>query len=973
MKLFFRFIFVFIFSFLYFCFFTSSTFASTIPYLVTEGLSLNPGTGYGSSQFYKSIQIIGFGPEDRLIVSSNPDGTGNVQVADSLLISNGFNRVTFDTYTPGCRDFIIDPLRPTDISYLRNTLNNTYSVWILDWCQRKKEVGPIYLVLISPEPTLTPTPTLAPTLTPTSAPTATPTPTTIPPSPTPTPKTPLILIPGVGGSELATTHPFVWNEDDGHGGNYFYNYSANEKVWINNLMAGLPGNDDYFDVLRLNQDGKTSLVNLVTTETLFSGYDSAINFFKSNGYTLGEDFFLFPYDWRKDISLTTPLLDQKVDEIKAQTGSQKVDIVAHSMGGLVARNYISDSSRAQNVRKLFTLGTPHLGSVDSLKKLKFGGCITQGFWNDFEEWTKACVGMSPSEVKDVLQNMTSGYELIPSREYYNFYDGQDRNHPFPYKSNGVQFSYNELKSLLTLLNYTTSLFVPSESFHVLDNSLINTNGVDVFNIVGSGISTLGQIVEKKQKDFFGNNVMKKDEFKINGDRTVPLFSASLTNGSKSLLGNAKVFYTKQGHGELIASGSALYLVRNILEENSDLPERVSDHPYPLSGTGLSVYSPVNINVYDSLGNHTGPTDDGDFEENIPGSSYDALDDSKFIFLPDGGNYKIKFEATDKGDFDFKIRKYENDIISQEILYKDIPLTSSTKAETQFDTSFNQFPIIHLDRNGDETIDQDINPSSSLIGDVVYDQIPPQTAIVLDGIKGNNGWYKSDVKITLNSQDDASGSGILKTEYSLDNGQTVNVYSEPFTVSTEIINKLKFRSVDNAGNEEDPIEIEIKIDKAAPEARISVDQNKQDLIVTGVDANSTTVTRLENKLTRRKFDAFYVITDLAGNTLKLDVREVGFSKIDTFRIYSTQYNNGNIKILDRNNFYVIYSGKRERKNIREQYFEQKGETKIRIQYDVRKNKSTIIVRENRKERVKEVRGGLILLDLLTDKGQLKTSY
>ncbi|RPH70650.1 hypothetical protein EHM76_06505 [bacterium] len=84
-------------------------------------------------------------------------------------------------------------------------------------------------------------------------------------------------------------------------------------------------------------------------------------------------------------------------------------------------------------------------------------------------------------------------------------------------------------------------------------------------------------------------------------------------------------------------------------------------------------------------------------------------------------------------------------------------------------------------------------------------------------------------VTLSPQDGGSGSGILKTEYSLDNGQTINVYSGPFVISTEKINKLKFRSVDNAGNEENPQEIEIKIDKTAPEAKIFIDQDKQKIV------------------------------------------------------------------------------------------------------------------------------------------------
>lgn len=795
-------------------------------------------------------------------------------------------------------------------------------------------------------------------------------------TPTPTPKTPLIIIPGIGGSEFNSNETFL-SEVRGCGiSPVTFNYNAGDLVWLDPIRAAVSPCDEYLDVLKLKADGITPEYSQITLNgKLFGGaYGGAIKFFEDQGFELNKTLFIFPYDWRKDVSLTAPLLDQKINDIKIQTGDQKVDILAHSMGGLVARNYISDFSRAQNIRKLFTLGTPHLGSVDFLKNLRFGGCLTkQGWLADIANYS-ICFGIAPSEVKDIIQNMISGYELAPSQEYFDFYNGQNGN-LFPYQNNGQSLSYDQIKSFLADLNYNTSLFSPAETFHNLDSSLINTNGVDVVNIAGSGLATLGQIREKSVKDFWGNVTQKKDGFTINGDKTVPLFSASLVDHSrdKSLLGNAKIFYTKQDHGGLIASGSALNLVKNILEENSYLPNGASAFPHRFSGTQVSVHSPVNINVYDSFNNHTGPIADGNLEANIPGSSYDTLGDAKFIFLPDDGNYKIKFEAIDQGSFDFKIRKYEDDTILQETLYKDIPLEISTKAETHLDTSSGTSPTIYLDENGDGIIDQNIDQSSNLTGDAVFDQISPKTNAQISGTLGNNNWYTSNVLVTLIAEDEASGSGILKTEYSLDNGQTVNIYTQPFVISTERINKLKFRSVDNAGNEEDPTETEIKIDKTAPEAQIFIDQNKQDLIVTGIDANQTTVVRSSNTLTRKKDDAFYLITDTAGNSLKLDVRERERVKLDRFRIYSIQYNSDPLIILASNYFNVTYNGKKQRANVREQNFEIKKEVGIRIQYDAKKNKSTVIVKENKKERIKEIKSGLVLLQLLTNKGQLTTTY
>lgn len=796
----------------------------------------------------------------------------------------------------------------------------------------------------------------------------------------PSAKTSLIFIPGIGGSELKVANDTFWSQPDGHGGNFVHAYSKDEKVWVNENEAKNFGEDDYFDILRLKPDGQTGEANLELTGTLFDGaYKPTLDFFTSNGYTLNKDLFIFPYDWRKDLSLTKPLLDTKIDAILTQTGSQKVDIVAHSMGGLVARNYIADFSKAQKVRKLIELGTPHLGSVDMIKKLMYGDCFTK----DIVKNSPVCIGLVGSEVKDVVQNLTGAYQLAPSQKYFNFYNGTNNHLPMPFRDdrdiddNGVvgSLNYNQIKNLLSNLGYNTSLFYPSETFHNNDNILDINNGVDVTIISGSGIDTLGQVIEKYKVNFAGIKIPEKDEIKINGDDTVPLFSASLEDleNNISLKGNAKNYYTKQDHSTLPTDNLSLNLVKNILNNIQTLPNGISTQPFTLNGKLISVHSPINIHIYDSNGNHTGPTANGDFEENIPGGSYETLDDAKFIFLPEDGIYSIKLEATDQGSFDFKIRDYKNDEITKTYLYKDIPLTDSTKAEATLDTNNVQSTVLHVDEDGNGQSDADLNPTSTLIGNANFDETPPKSTVILTGTEGNNGWYKSDVTVEIDAQDEASGSGIAKTEYSLDNGQTIQPYFAPFIIPAEGINKLKFRSEDLAGNEETPQEIEIKIDKTAPEAKIYIDQDKQDLAVIAIDENPSTVEKLDNIETKKKDDAIYKITDLAGNTLKLDVRDRDKEKQDRFSIFALTYNADSPIKEPANHFNVSYQGKKDKLNVKEQNFELKNDVKIRINYDNKKNKSTIITRELGSERTKEIKDGLILLNLLTNKGVLETSY
>lgn len=63
-----------------------------------------------------------------------------------------------------------------------------------------------------------------------------------------------------------------------------------------------------------------------------------------------------------DIRAAAELLGRHVEEICARTGHHEVDIVGHSLGGLIARYYVQRLGGDIRVRTLVTLGTPHAGT-----------------------------------------------------------------------------------------------------------------------------------------------------------------------------------------------------------------------------------------------------------------------------------------------------------------------------------------------------------------------------------------------------------------------------------------------------------------------------------------------------------------------------------------------------------------------------------------------------------------------------------
>ena len=92
-------------------------------------------------------------------------------------------------------------------------------------------------------------------------------------------------------------------------------------------------------------------------------------------------YYLFPYDWRQDNVEQAKGLERLIDAIRDDYGDPhlRVDIVAHSMGGLIARYYLRYGPvdvldgmpslvslyGAKRVRKLILLGTPNFGAVSA--------------------------------------------------------------------------------------------------------------------------------------------------------------------------------------------------------------------------------------------------------------------------------------------------------------------------------------------------------------------------------------------------------------------------------------------------------------------------------------------------------------------------------------------------------------------------------------------------------------------------------
>ncbi|WP_442601312.1 family 10 glycosylhydrolase [Paenibacillus sp. KN14-4R] len=117
----------------------------------------------------------------------------------------------------------------------------------------------------------------------------------------------------------------------------------------------------------------------------------------------------------------------------------------------------------------------------------------------------------------------------------------------------------------------------------------------------------------------------------------------------------------------------------------------------------------------------------------------------------------------------------------------------------------------------DRIHNESSASNSITLNNTLDIVPPVTVAHIDGT-ANNGWYKTDVTITLTATDE--GTGVDHTDISLDGGTTWIPYNGVVTISTEGKHSIAYRSTDRAGNLEAVKSLNIWIDKTAPVVRIA---------------------------------------------------------------------------------------------------------------------------------------------------------
>lgn len=482
-------------------------------------------------------------------------------------------------------------------------------------------------------------------------------------------------------------------------------------------------------------------------------YDNLIETLEANGYELDKTLFTFPYDWRNSNADTALLLKTKIDSVKQICGCSKVDIVAHSMGGLVARSYAQSSSYGDDIDKLIFLGTPQRGAPKDYASWEAGEILGSSVPDFFLRYTleSEAKHLGYNNLYDYVHNwpITSVEELLPT------------------------YDYLKNASTSNIIHYPSGY--PANTFlENLNQGLVHflSSNIDITNIVGNtGTSTISII-------------------RVVPSATLPLWKDGYPEGFDLNSGDQGL---EQGVGDgTVPLTSAKFGGRfdtQIISDHTSLPTESEEEVYQkLTGQTVgttikkssigrflftNIFSPADIVVIAPDGKRVGKDFVTGQEINeIPGAFYSGFTtDDEYVVIPDPlpGKYEIKTIGTGSGG------KYT--------------LVSSDISDLQtVEASFTGYTLQNLQTS----VSFDITPTSSPIVITPNDITPPVVTITSPQKKD----YERSLKllISASSTDDTgvATSSVVFGNKAIQNNQTIDLFFEKLGTTTVMANATDFQ-------------------------------------------------------------------------------------------------------------------------------------------------------------------------------------
>lgn len=510
---------------------------------------------------------------------------------------------------------------------------------------------------------------------------------------------------------------------------------------------------------------KTNVVgNRFGVQFIYKSFSEDLDNLKSEGKI--SDWQPVPYDWRlsvddiveNDVQLGNDTMniikDLEVMASNSQTGS--ITLVGHSDGGLLIKyllKKLEDIGESSLIDKVILVGVPQYGTPQGI----FGILHGQDFGAPFNI-------LAPQKYSRMLAvNSPGAYGLLPSEKFFEnnsapliHFDESVGDFSGLISGYGTNIdSYLDMRDFILsnsddrdIPNFNTVdaptignefVYEKADNLHsIIDNYLIPPY-IKSYEISGTGLPTPFGINYRKNKYCIfelchgGSQIIPEIVHTIEGDGTVLNTSSAVMNDNKYYV-DMNAYNRDNGvnldHAFMFENNSVKKLVEDLSIDNEEsIPYVIKKNSRPTVKTrSIGMHSPVDIDLYDSDGNHTGkclenPYSDMDcVDEEIPNSSYSTAGEDKYIKLPGDGEYTLKLSGYDLGTFTLNIDIYDDDNKLDSVSFVDVPTNLGMKCSVIINDGMPTELL--LDMDGDGILDKKVTNTGE-ISDIVHKKNKPK--------------------------------------------------------------------------------------------------------------------------------------------------------------------------------------------------------------------------------------------------------
>ena len=523
-------------------------------------------------------------------------------------------------------------------------------------------------------------------------------------------KDPIIILPGIMGSRLFSDSTIfdedtlVWDPEPTLDGIAFLSNKLLKDVYVKPP-------EDQQSLSELDKDDKFWAFSKYKRE--YGSLYTYKNLIDSLCNSTDRPVYIFSYNWMKGCSYNATELRKFINTLEAD----KVDIVAHSMGGLVASSYYTQYKDDNKVDRIITCATPYEGAPCIINKVQNWDILTdkvdvknKKFWED------NALGFLGGLNKSTKSSIISTSEVIPTKNYIS------KTPMMKKRLDGScdLLSYEEYANVCK--GIFSNLYSPAVQFQ---DSILSSGGYNnlldyenAYFLIGTNQPTITSIEFK----LIGNDINKKwyeDDlgYDMKGDGTVPYLSGSMIEKVKDLYTYRHKFLDVT-HNGTVKNKECIDWIKQKLEITTTGSSRLSNEqteskaPQGSKFIVLRVACPVDVDVElngealnSSASECTSETSFGRMD--IIGQN----DEIKMFCLDESKDYKITLDGTDEGTMDYAIRYFNEDgELEEERSIEDVEVTANTIITTGSDKS--KDTVLKIDNDGDGVVDEEKIVSSN---------------------------------------------------------------------------------------------------------------------------------------------------------------------------------------------------------------------------------------------------------------------